>query len=164
MPATNALKRKDQPIAKVSGERFVQRPADFSNALAKVMESHTSRHWRTLTQAMGEMSVPMDALLDIDSYAPEFTQLLQQEDITLAELVVLKQYARAIKDGDTKAATFLRDTAGFAPVKEVAVSNEPAGLQSLSEEELKSLLAMLVDVQVEGEAEAVDETTEEDEQ
>ena len=68
--------------------------------------------------------------------------------MTLADLVLLQQYAKAIKEGDTKAATFLRDTAGMAPIKEVSMSVEQKGLQSLSDEELRTLLDAIMDVQV----------------
>ena len=151
MASDQVLYRKNQPVGSLSGTRSVERPKEFGSALAKVMKSHSSRHWKTLIAAMGEMQVPLSALAEMKQYAPEFTAMLVNEDVTLADLVLLQQYAKAIQEGDTKAATFLRDTAGMAPIKEVSVSSEPTGLQSLSDEELRALLAAIVDVQVQGE-------------
>ena len=141
------LKRKDIPISSMANKSVVV-PQNFGTALSDVMKSHTGRHWRTLITAMGEQKIPATALTEIKQYAPEFMQLLENDDVTLAELVLLQQYAKAIKEGDTKAATFLRDTAGMAPIKEVSMSVEQKGLQSLSDEELRTLLDAIMDVQV----------------
>lgn len=140
-------KRKDIPISS-SANKTVVVPQNFGSALSEVMKSHTSRHWRTLITAMGEQKIPPSALTEIKQYAPEFAELIANDDVTLAELVLLQQYAKAIKEGDTKAATFLRDTAGMAPIKEVSMSVEQKGLQSLSDEELRTLLNAIMDVQI----------------
>lgn len=151
---TQDLKRKDIPVGSMAASKTVAVPENFGTALTDVMKSHTGRHWRSLITAMGEQKIPAAALTEIKQYAPEFMQLLENDDVTLAELVLLQQYAKAIKEGDTKAATFLRDTAGMAPIKEVSMSVEQKGLQSLSDEELRTLLDAIMDVQ--GEAESVE--------
>ena len=157
---TQDLKRKDIPVGSMAANKTVAVPANFGSALTDVMKSHTSRHWRSLITAMGEQKIPASALTEIKQYAPEFMQLLENDDVTLAELVLLQQYAKAIKEGDTKAATFLRDTAGMAPIKEVSMSVEQKGLQSLSDEELRTLLNAIMDVQ--GEAESVETSPSDD--
>lgn len=62
----------------------------------------------------------------------ELAQMILQEEITDAngrkltqgEAALRVQARKAIQDGDTKALTFLRDTAGEAPVNQVEVSTE----------------------------------------
>ena len=155
---TQDLKRKDIPVGSMAASKTVVMPQNFGTALSDVMKSHTGRHWRTLITAMGEQKIPPSALTEIKQYAPEFAALIANDDVTLADLVLLQQYAKAIKEGDTKAATFLRDTAGMAPIKEVSMSVEQKGLQSLSDEELRTLLDAIMDVQMP--TESVEESVE----
>ena len=59
--------------------------------------------------------------------------------MTFDDVVILQQYARAITDGDTKAATFLRDTAEGSPKQQIDINGDKTGLSQLSYEELLSL-------------------------
>ena len=59
-------------------------------------------------------------------------------------MVVLRQYAEAIVNGSTKAAEFLRDTAGEKPATNIDVTDErQSGIRQMSDDELKALIADL---------------------
>lgn len=61
------------------------------------------------------------------------------DDISLADLVTLSQAAKAIEDGDTRAAMFIRDSAGCKPVEKV--QRQTGNIGDLSDAELDFLLA-----------------------
>lgn len=47
---------------------------------------------------------------------PELAKNIPVEEMTLTDLIILSQAAKAIEEGDTKAAVFVRDTAGGKPI------------------------------------------------
>lgn len=61
------------------------------------------------------------------------------DDMSLTDLIALSQAAKAIEDGDTKAATFLRDSAGCKPVEKV--QKNTGNIAELTDDELDFLLA-----------------------
>ena len=62
------------------------------------------------------------------------------EERTGAEMLVLKQFAKALNKGDTKAFEVLRDTAGQKPAQKVDVTTDVKNpLEGLTTEELKKL-------------------------
>lgn len=113
-------------------------------AINGVVDNHYGRHWRSVVRELGERSI---TLADIGKNAKcrGLAEMLDNKDLTLSDLVVLGQYAKAIEDGDTKAATFLRDTAGYKPSVDVTVEHKHEGLASLSDEQLQLLLAAIDD-------------------
>lgn len=58
---------------------------------------------------------------------------------SLDDFVVLQQFAKAIVDGDTKAAEFLRDTSGQKPTTGVDLVTNGGGLAEMSTEDLMAL-------------------------
>lgn len=80
-----------------------------------------------------------DTFLEKSQVFQELIDQVNLEDISLVELIAISQAAKAIEDGDTRAATFLRDTAGCKPVEKV---QRPSGnIADLSDAELDFLLA-----------------------
>lgn len=64
--------------------------------------------------------------------------------MTMNDVVVLQQYAKAIIDKDTRAAEFLRDTAGEKPSTQIDMNNNSDnGLSQMSLEELIELRDLL---------------------
>lgn len=80
-----------------------------------------------------------DTFLENSQVFQELVDHVNLEDISLAELVTLSQAAKAIEDGDTRAATFLRDSAGCKPVEKV--QRQSGNIADLSDAELDFLLA-----------------------
>ena len=58
---------------------------------------------------------------------------VKQKDITYAFLVAFRQYQKAITKGDTRAAEFLRDTAGEKPLNQVEVNQDYEDLTPLAD-------------------------------
>lgn len=120
---------------------------DLEQALTGIVGEQSKRNWRTLTQELGERGLTVSELMSskaLDVCAEPVLQLLADDNdyITLSELVVLGQYRQAI-EGDTKAAVFVRDTAGGKPATEVSVQRNEGGLASMTDEELRKLLGAI---------------------
>ena len=69
--------------------------------------------------------------------------LAQKNNITIGEMILLRQAYKAIEDGDTRAAEFFRDTMGENPKQVVEV--QQSALSQMSEEQLEEALSMLQD-------------------
>lgn len=69
-----------------------------------------------------------------------FIDMLKQEKMTMDEVVVLQQYAKAIINQDTKAAEFIRDSVGEKPSTVVDMSvSEKSAIEQMSTEELNQM-------------------------
>lgn len=82
-------------------------------------------------------------LLSDESKAKGLAQMLEEDVCSLSELVILGQFAKAIDYSDTRAAEFLRDTAGYKPQTDVTVDHKTQGLASLTDTQLLTLLQAL---------------------
>ena len=60
--------------------------------------------------------------------------LADKHNITIGDMILIRQAYKAIEDGDTRAAEFFRDTMGENPKQVVEV--QQSALSSMSEEEL----------------------------
>lgn len=108
-----------------------------------------SNNWETASRNVSSLAIPKKTVKSLkggeDTFLANsqvFQELVDQvnlEDISLVELVALSQAAKAIEDGDTRAATFLRDTAGCKPVEKV--QRQSGNIAELSDAELDFLLA-----------------------
>lgn len=145
----------DRGLKREEGKAMVV--ADLEKALDGIVMEQGQRHWRVITKVLGECGIPLDEVDKLDAYGGDLVHLVNADYITLSDLVVLGQYARAIRDGDTKAATFLRDTAGYKPATDVTIEHRDSGIESLSDEQLESLLDKLNAIEINGEGGSVDE-------
>jgi hypothetical protein len=68
-------------------------------------------------------------------------ELCKKNNVTLGELIVLRQAFKAIEDGDTRAAEFFRDTMGENPKQVVEV--QKSALSQMTDEEIEEQLAVL---------------------
>jgi hypothetical protein len=68
-------------------------------------------------------------------------ELCKKNNVTLGELIVLRQAFKAIEDGDTKAAEFFRDTMGENPKQVLEV--QKSALSQMTDEEIEEKLALL---------------------
>ena len=65
--------------------------------------------------------------------------LVDKHQITVGELVLLRQAYKAIEDGDTRAAEFFRDTMGENPKQVVEVQRST--ISQMTEEEIEQRLS-----------------------
>lgn len=123
-----------------------QKQTNIVNALkgkmADFISGSSQRHYRTIVRELSDRQIPLNCLSDA-SKAKGLAQMLEEDVCTLSELVILGQFAKAIDDSDTRAAEFLRDTAGYKPQTDVSVEHKTQGLASLTDAQLLTLLQAL---------------------
>lgn len=73
----------------------------------------------------------------------EFLDALDSANATYFDAMMMQQMAKAIVDADTKAAEFIRDTAGEKPSMQVDMNDTSKGLSQMSTEEIEQHLAKL---------------------
>lgn len=106
-------------------------------------KKETQKRWSTIVKELGSRKISFSDIANGEKLAG-LAGLAQQESLTLTELGTLSTYARWIEFGDTKAATFLRDTAGEAPKQEIDISTtHQSGLSQLTITELQELADLL---------------------
>lgn len=108
-----------------------------------------TNNWEAAARNVSVLAIPTKTAKSLkggdDSFLARsavFSELVEQvnlENISLVELVTLSQAAKAIEDGDTKAAVFLRDSAGCKPVDKVQRATGNIG--ELTDDELEFLIA-----------------------
>ena len=102
--------------------------------------------YRELVKLLGENEIKLTTLLDPEESVKNevINEMICNSQLSYDELVVLRQYAEAIVNGSTKAAEFLRDTAGEKPATNIDVTDErQSGIRQMSDDELKALIADL---------------------
>ncbi len=102
--------------------------------------------YRELVKLLGENEIKLTTLLDPEESVKNevINEMMCNSQLSYDELVVLRQYAEAIVNGSTKAAEFLRDTAGEKPATNIDVTDErQSGIRQMSDDELKALIADL---------------------
>ena len=110
--------------------------------MADFISGSSQRHYRTIVRELSDRQIPLNLLSD-ESKAKGLAQMLEEDVCSLSELVILGQFAKAIDDSDTRAAEFLRDTAGYKPQTDVTVEHKTQGLASLTDTQLLTLLQAL---------------------
>lgn len=80
--------------------------------------------WEASGRLLSSLAIEKDSLqgaeesfLGQSKVLPELLKHIQAKELSLTDMIILAQSAKAIEDGDTKAATFVRDTAGGKPVE-----------------------------------------------
>lgn len=129
----------------INEERKRLRPCSISQhnaAMERLNSNETSakrkRRYKNIIQDLGERQISLEDL-GSGSKAPGVLDCILSNGGTLDEFVILKQYAKAIIDSDTKAAEFLRDTSGQKPTTAVDLATNTSGLSEMTLEELTSL-------------------------
>lgn len=108
-----------------------------------------SNNWEAAARNVSSLAIPKktvaslkggeDTFLEKSMVFQELVAQVNLDDISLVELVTLSQAAKAIEDGDTRAAAFLRDSAGCKPVEKV--QRQTGNISELSDEQLEFLIA-----------------------
>ena len=130
------------PIAPTAEQRQTNVVKALQGKMADFISGSSPRHYRTIVRELSDRQIPLNLLSDA-SRAKGLAQMLEEDVCTLSELVILGQFAKAIDDSDTRAAEFLRDTAGYKPQTDVTVEHKTQGLASLTDAQLLTLLQAL---------------------
>ena len=130
------------PIAPTAEQRQTNVVKALQGKMADFISGSSPRHYRTIVRELSDRQIPLNLLSD-ESKAKGLAQMLEEDVCTLSELVILGQFAKAIDDSDTRAAEFLRDTAGYKPQTDVTVEHKTQGLASLTDTQLLTLLQAL---------------------
>lgn len=119
-------------------------------ALQKLKQRNIfSNNWEAAARNVSSLAIPKktvkgmrggkDTFLEKSAVFQDLVEQVNLDDISLVELVTLSQAAKAIEDGDTRAAAFLRDSAGCKPVEKV--QRQSGNIADLSDAQLDFLLA-----------------------
>ena len=113
-----------------------------TNALKNSSKARRKKY-RDIIKDMGECEITL-ANISKGEKLDGLAYLLDKNGATLDEYVVLQQYSNAIYDRSTKAAEFLRDTAGEKPSTQVDLNGRvESGISTMSTEELIELRDLL---------------------
>ena len=113
-----------------------------ANAL-KANAKSRRKTYKNIIKELGECQISLEDIAK-GNKNEGFLYLLDKNGATFDEMVVLQQYSKAIIDRDTKSAEFLRDSAGQKPSTQVDLNDgRNSGLASLSDDELREMLALL---------------------
>lgn len=129
-------------VAPTAEQRQTNVVKALQGKMADFISGSSQRHYRTIVRELSDRQIPLNLLSD-ESKAKGLAQMLEEDVLSLSELVILGQFAKAIDDSDTRAAEFLRDTAGYKPQTDVTVEHKTQGLASLTDTQLLALLQAL---------------------
>lgn len=129
-------------VAPTAEQRQTNIVKALQGKMADFISGSSQRHYRTIVRELSDRQIPLNLLSDA-SKAKGLAQMLEEDVCSLSELVILGQFAKAIDDSDTRAAEFLRDTAGYKPQTDVTVEHKTQGLASLTDTQLLTLLQAL---------------------
>ena len=116
-------------------------------AMERNMVSETKgvrkRRYKQIIEELGKREISLIDLTEGVKNKGVLDAILEKGG-SLDDFVILQQYAKAIVDGDTKAAEFLRDTSGQKPTTSVDLATNTGGLSEMSLEDLNALREELV--------------------
>lgn len=98
-----------------------------------------NKKWATITKELGERNISMKDIYE-GKKAEGVKEVFGDNQFTLAEATILGQYLKSIYDQDTRAAEFVRDTAGEKPKVQLEVENKGNPFEGVSTEELTEFL------------------------
>lgn len=96
------------------------------------------KKYRQLVKEMGQRNITLKDIA-LGEKEKGFLEMIKETQLTMDEVMILQQYSKAIVDRDTKAAEFLRDTAGEKPSTQIDLSDNDNGLSKMSLEELRAM-------------------------
>lgn len=96
------------------------------------------KKYRQLVKEMGQRNITLKDIA-LGEKEKGFLEMIKETELTMDEVMILQQYSKAIVDRDTKAAEFLRDTAGEKPSTQIDLSENDNGLSKMSLEELRAM-------------------------
>ena len=105
------------------------------------------KKWRAISQELSDMHLSMADIDIVTSSKPHIAKLLaDKHNVTMGEMVLIRQYYKAMEDGDTRAAEFIRDTMGENPKQVVEVQRST--ISQMTDEEIQEALARLTEMEL----------------
>ena len=104
------------------------------------------KKYKHIVEELGSRGITLNDISDenFNGKSRGFIDMIKKEKMTMDEVVVLQQYAKAIIQQDTKAAEFIRDSVGEKPSTVVDMSvGEKSAIEQMSDEELENLRDLL---------------------
>ena len=104
------------------------------------------KKYKHIVEELGSRGITLNDISDenFNGKSRGFIDMIKNEKMTMDEVVVLQQYAKAIIQQDTKAAEFIRDSVGEKPSTVVDMSvGEKSAIEQMSDEELENLRDLL---------------------
>lgn len=103
------------------------------------------KKYREIVKEMGQRNITLtDIASGLGDKEKGFLDMMDKTGMTMDEATILQQYSKAIINQDTKAAEFLRDTAGEKPSTQVDLTTkDESGISKMSLEELIELRDLL---------------------
>lgn len=106
-------------------------------------KTQQKKRLRDLVRELGNYHVSLEDLADVPNQS--FFKALDAANATYFEAMIMQQFAKSIVNGDTRAAEFLRDTAGEKPTTAVDIYDSNKGLAQMSTQELEDHLNRLLE-------------------
>ena len=108
--------------------------------------TQVKKKMKQIAQELGARHITLQNIADQDfgGKSRGFIDMMEETEMTLDDVVILQQYAKAIINQDTKAAEFIRDTKGEKPSTTVDMTvGDKSPIEQMSDEELKAYKALL---------------------
>ena len=103
---------------------------------------------KQIAQELGARHITLQdiATQDFNGKSRGFIDMMEETEMTLDDVVILQQYAKAIINQDTKAAEFIRDTKGEKPATTVDMSvDNKSPIETMTDKELAEYKRLLKD-------------------
>ena len=110
--------------------------------------TQVKKKMKQIAQELGARHITLQdiATQDFNGKSRGFIDMMEETDMTLDDVVILQQYAKAIINQDTKAAEFIRDTKGEKPATTVDMSvDNKSPIETMTDKELAELKCLLKD-------------------
>lgn len=110
--------------------------------------TQVKKKMRQIAIELGARNITLQniAQQDFGGKSRGFIDMMEETEMTLDDVVVLQQYAKAIINQDTKAAEFIRDTKGEKPATTVDMSvDNKSPIEKMDDKELAEYKRLLKD-------------------
>ena len=110
--------------------------------------TQVKRKMKQIAQELGARHITLQdiATQDFNGKSRGFIDMMDKTGMTMDDVVMLQQYAKAIINQDTKAAEFIRDTKGEKPATTVDMSvDNKSPIETMTDKELAEYKRLLKD-------------------
>ena len=110
---------------------------EIENSIPSKRETH--KKWKTIARELSDLNMSYSDLANMSNEKPALAYAIAKKNkVTTGEMILLRQIYKAIEDGDTRAAEFLRDTMGENPKQVVEV--QKSTISQMTDEEIEQAL------------------------
>lgn len=110
---------------------------EIENSTPSKREVH--KKWKIIARELSDLNMSYADLANMSNEKPALAYAIAQKNkVTTGEMILLRQIYKAIEDGDTRAAEFLRDTMGENPKQIVEV--QKSTISQMTDEEIEQAL------------------------